>query len=264
MISTRPTRALAAGAALTLGLALASCADDAADNQADDAAGSEDGGTITLYAAASTSVLNDEITDRLAEEGLDVDIVNTGSSELVAQLEEGAPADVFVSADQRTMDRAVDSEVVQDPEELAHNEMVMVVPADNPADISSVEDLDEDTVLALCDEEVPCGNVSGQIQESLGLELQPDTLEPSVTDVLEKVASGEVDAGWVYRTDAASAGDQVQIIEIPGAEEHQNTLFGALTADPQNPEGAKALLDLLTGEESAEIWEEHGFLPTQD
>lgn len=218
-------------------------------------------GTLDLqvFAASSTRVVNEDIQDAAAELEPPLELVfnNAGSGTLVTQLAEGAPADVLITADTASMEQAVEDGSVVDPVEFLENSMVMIVPADNPADISSIEDLSGDIDLVLCDPSVPCGAVSEALIADNDLELDPVSLESAVGDVVGKVTNGEADAGWVYLTDAAAAGDQVEVIDIPGAHTHSNSLWIAPTVEAQ-PE-ALSLIELLTSQEFAPRWESAGF-----
>lgn len=223
-------------------------------------AGCTDGpDALTVLGAASTRVLNEDLA---AHSDRELEFINAGSSTLVQQLVDGAPGDLLITADQATMDLAVARGVVGDPQVVATNSLVMVVPTGNPAGISSVRDLaDPGVALVLCDEQVPCGALSRRLVEAGGLDVRPVSLEHAVTDVLGKVVSGEADAGWVYRTDAAAAGDAVEVIAIPGAADHPNQLVAAVVTDATDPEDAQELLDLLRSEEMRSVWAEHGFTP---
>ncbi len=268
-----PTAALAALAAVAL---LAGCSnseqDSTASNSADSTAAGQSGSTadssaaeavaLNVFAASSTRVLNDEL--KAAAAGLatpaTLTFSNGGSSELVQQIKDGAPADLLLTASKKTMDQAVADGTVEPPVTLATNVMVMVVPKGNPGDIHSVEDLTDDKTVVLCDPTVPCGDVSAHIIEEKGLKVNADSLESQVADVVGKVSSGEADAGWVYSTDAAAAGDSVEVIEIPGSEEHTNRILGAVTKETQNKEAAQGVLDLLADDFDT-TWKEYGFTP---
>ncbi|MGP6173453.1 extracellular solute-binding protein [Corynebacterium sp. A21] len=213
---------------------------------------------LVVLGAASTRVINEELSE-LSEQELE--FINAGSATLVQQLSDGSPGDLLITADQASMDRAVDQGVVGGPVAIATNSMVMVVPAGNPAGITGVDSSLEGANVVLCDPQVPCGAVSGKIMADQGIELQAASLEHSVADTLGKVTSGEADAGWVYRTDAQAAGDTVAVFEIPGAEQVLNTLVAAVSTDSANPEQAQALLELITGEDMAGVWEDNGFTP---
>ncbi|RNE48670.1 molybdate ABC transporter substrate-binding protein [Corynebacterium alimapuense] len=212
---------------------------------------------ITVLGAASTRVLNDDL-ETLSEQPLA--FINAGSSTLVQQLADGAPGDVLITADQASMDIALAQDSISQPQVLATNSLVMVVPAGNPGEIDSVTDL-PGTVLVLCDVQVPCGAASAALAQDNNIELAPSSLEHSVSDVLGKVVSGQADAGWVYLTDAAAAGDAVEVIEIPGADHHHTEVVAAVTTSAEDVAGANRFLDLLTSAEMSQVWLDHGFGP---
>ena len=161
------------------------------------------------------------------------------------------------------MKKAVEAGNAKDPKVVATNSMVMVIPADNPAGITGVDDTLKNANVVLCDSQVPCGDISQTLMKENNIELNPVSLEQSVSDVLGKVTSGEADAGWVYRTDAAAAGDAVKVIEIPHANKHPNDLVAAVTTTSGHQAEATQLLDLLASKEMAAVWEKHGFTPVQ-
>src|SRR5699024_3478773 len=106
--------------------------------------------------------------------------------------------------------------------------------------------------------DLPCACVLGLWRRPIpkGLDITADSLEHQVADVLGKVTSGEADAGWVYATDAAAAGDTVEVIEIEGAEEFTNGIFGAVVYESENPESAQQLLDLVA-DDFDKVWKEY-------
>ena len=214
---------------------------------------------VIVMGAASTRVLNSDLTD-IAD--ADLLFVNAGSSTLVQQLADGAPGDVLLTADQATMDQAVAQGLVTDPQVVATNSMVMVVPAGNPADVGSSDDL-ADADVVLCDPQVPCGTVSEALIDEQDIDVTPVSLEHSVSDVLGKVVSGEADAGWVYRTDAQAAGNRVEVIDLPGAEAHPNSIVAAVTGSSTDPAAASAFVSLLRSPEAADVWRDHGFTPAE-
>ena len=250
----------AAALLAALAFALAACAPPTSTTSAQDA----DAPTLNVLAASSTRVINDELTSRAGQltPPVNLNFENGGSSDLVSKLREGAPADLLLTASKKTMDKAVQDGTVAAPEVLATNVMVMVVPKGNPARIHSVEDLPHSRHFVLCDPQVPCGDISSQIIDDTRLEVHPSSQERQVADVLGKVASGEADAGWVYSTDAAAAGDDVEVIDIPGAEKFTNQIVGAVTAEASHPDQARAVLDILSGD-FASTWRERGFTPAE-
>ena len=250
----------AAALLAALAFALAACAPPTSTTSAQDA----DAATLNVLAASSTRVINDELTQRAGQLAPPVNLSfeNGGSSDLVSKLREGAPADLLLTASKKTMDKAVQDGTVATPEVLATNVMVMVVPKGNPAGIHSVEDLPHSHHFVLCDPQVPCGDISSQIISDKRLDVHPSSQERQVADVLGKVASGEADAGWVYSTDAAAAADDVEVIDIPGAEKFSNQILGAVAKETSHPDQARAVLDILSGD-FASTWRERGFTPAE-
>lgn len=218
--------------------------------------------TLTVFAAAS---LTDSFTE-LAEDfeeanpGVEVRLSFDGSSGLVDQIAGGAPADVFASADEKNMDRAVDEGLVAgEPVLFATNVLTLITPPGNPAGITGFDESLEGTRLVLCAEGVPCGNATRALAESAGLELQPVSEESKVTDVRGKVTSGEADAGIVYTTDATAAGDAVEAIEISGAEDDPNRYPIAVLAEAEHPDLAQQFLDSVTGPDGRAVLASYGF-----
>ncbi|MDK8670131.1 molybdate ABC transporter substrate-binding protein [Corynebacterium sp. MSK195] len=250
----------AAALLAAIAFALAACAPPTSTTSAQDA----DAPTLNVLAASSTRVINDELTSRAGQltPPVNLNFENGGSSDLVSKLREGAPADLLLTASKKTMDKAVQDGTVATPEVLATNVMVMVVPKGNPAGIQSVEDLPHSHHFVLCDPQVPCGDISSQIIDDKHLDVHPSSQERQVADVLGKVASGEADAGWVYSTDAAAAGDDVEVIDLPGAEKFSNQIVGAVAKDASHPDQARAVLDILSGD-FASTWRDRGFNPAE-
>ncbi|WP_407317115.1 molybdate ABC transporter substrate-binding protein [Isoptericola halotolerans] len=188
--------------------------------------GESDDTTLTVYAAASLSEAFELIAAdfEAAHEGVDVRLNVGGSAGLVAQVQQGAPADVLATADTRTMDALVADDLVGTPRAFATNTLQIAVPPGNPADVMGLADLVDPALhLVVCAPEVPCGAATTAVAARAGLVLRPASEEQSVTDVLGKVSSGEADAGLVYVTDVARAGDQVEGIAFPEADAAVNT-----------------------------------------
>lgn len=215
---------------------------------------------VHIFGAASSRVINDDLTALLKDENPNVmlDFVNAGSSTLVQQLQDQAPGDVFISADQRSMDTAVAQGSVSNPVAIARNNMVMIVPKHNRAGITSIDDIYNAKVV-LCDIQVPCGKISHELLRANHLSFSPVSLENSVSDVLGKVVSGEADAGWVYRTDAIAAKDSVTVVDIPESDRFANTLYAAVVTHSKHPDEARRITELLASDSMAPIWQDHGF-----
>jgi molybdate transport system substrate-binding protein len=180
------------------------------------ACGSGGNEQLVVFAASSlTDVFADlEIGFEAEHPGVDVVISLDGSSSLAAQIEQGAPADVFAAADESTMARVV-AEVGGTPEVFARNRLTIAVEEGNPLGITGLADLaDPDLVIVLAAPEVPAGAYAAQALEAVGVTVEPDSFEQSVRSVASKVALGEADAGIVYRTDVAADPDGLDEVAI--------------------------------------------------
>jgi molybdate transport system substrate-binding protein len=257
---------------VALGLVAAACGGDddddggAASTAAGTSGGSAGGGDgITVFAATS---LTEAFTDIGAafegtDDGAPVQFSFDASSALVTQITEGAPADVFASADTANMDKLTDADLNgTDPVIFATNLLTIIVPKGNPAGVTGVDDLaNPDVKVVLCAEEVPCGNYSNQILDAAGVDVTPVSLEENVRGVVTKVISGEADAGIVYVTDVTAAGDAAEGVEIP---EDVNVLAEypiATVGESENQEVGEAFIDFVTGDEGQEILAQYGFGP---
>lgn len=236
----------------------------AAPSSAPDAPVHEVSGELTVYAAASLAAAFDEIVAELetAHPGLVVrPVVYDGSSALATQVVEGAPVDVFASADEKNMAKATDEGAVAGaPVLFATNTLVLVVPAGNPGGVTGLADLaDPDLRVVLCAVEVPCGSASRALLAEAGLTVVPDSAEQNVAAVLTKVVADEADAGLVYRTDVVGA--DVESIVPEGAEDVVNRYPVATLADAANPEAAEAFVAFVTGPHGQQVLAAHGFGP---
>lgn len=242
-------RPLALGA---LALLLAGCAAAAPSTSGD-----ELGGSLTVYAAASLKGSLDEIDEAFTAQhpGVEISPVYDGSSTLATQIAEGAPADVFASADEATMAKV--SEFALNPAVFASNTLVIAVPAGNPNKVSTLTDL-ADVVTVLCAPEVPCGAASATLLSAAGVTVDAASLEQNVTAVLTKVAAGEADAGLVYATDVVGRSD-VEAVVPEGADEVVNRYPIAALKDAANPDAAAAFVAFVRSEAGQKILADRGF-----
>lgn len=223
------------------------------------------GGTqkLTVYAASSLTSTFTELGKKFEAEhkGVKVSFSFGGSSDLVAQIQQGAPADVFASADTKNMDKAVAAKTVQGaPANFASNTLEIAVPPNNPAGVSSFKDLAKaGTKVVVCAPEVPCGAATKKVGQASGVTLKPVSEEQAVTDVLTKVESGEADAGLVYVTDVKVAGNKVKGVTFPESSAAVNTYPIAALAKSKNATLAKAFVDLVTGTEGQSVLARAGF-----
>jgi len=241
----------------------------------DQAAFPAEGGDLTVFAAASLTDAFEAIEKELeaATPNLSITYNFGGSQALVTQLEEGAQADVFASANITQMDAAIAAGLVAGaPLPFTHNRLAIVTPASNPSDIQSTADLGEEGILlVLAQPEVPAGRYA---RESVCL-MATDTAtygagfvervaanvvseEEDVRDVLAKVALGEADAGIVYVSDAVAAGDQVHVVDIPDKVNVIATYPVAILAGGDEALGTAFVTHLLSDEGQA-LLERYGF-----
>ncbi|HNJ79156.1 MAG TPA: molybdate ABC transporter substrate-binding protein [Marmoricola sp.] len=215
---------------------------------------------LTVFAAASLSKTFPTIAEKFEakHEGVKVRFSFGGSSDLVEQIKAGSPADVFASADTANMDKLGD--LAEKPATFATNTLQIVVPAGNPAGISTFADLAKPGLkLVICAPEVPCGSASQTAATAAGVKLKPVSEEQSVTDVLGKVTSGEADAGLVYVTDVRSAGDAVEGISFPESSAAVNSYPITALADAKHPELAQQFADFVVSPAGLKVLQEAGF-----
>ncbi|MCC9146277.1 MULTISPECIES: molybdate ABC transporter substrate-binding protein [unclassified Arthrobacter] len=224
-------------------------------------AGSTDGGgRITVFAASSLTDVVESLN--AAYDGGGRLRVNVGSSsQLVAQLQSGAEADVVITADLEALEplrNGLDREAV-----LASNQLVLALAAGNPAGITVLRDVAADRVrAALCAPSVPCGRAADRVLAAAGVAVPDPSLEDSARSVLTKVSSGQADAGLVYRTDALAAAE-AGVTYLPLSDPGPNRYPAALTAQGAENTDAAAFFDWLTGPDAAAILAEAGFGPPE-
>lgn len=261
--SPRRRRGVALAAVPVLALAACGSADEDPSGGGGDASdGDELSGELTVFAAASLNEVFEEISDLFTEENpaAEVTFSFAGSSDLVAQLDAGAPADVLATANESTMDDAVANGSIEgEPEIFVENVLTLVTPAGNPAGVTGLDESLDDADLVVCARQVPCGAATVTLAENLGVTLEPVSEENSVTDVLGKVTSGQADAGLVYATDAASAGDDVDVVEVEGAEDVVNRYPISVTSGTEQAELADAFVELVLSDEAQAVLAEAGF-----
>ncbi|MFJ5699617.1 molybdate ABC transporter substrate-binding protein [Arthrobacter sp. NPDC093139] len=251
-------------AALTVGLAgCASGTSDASGSSPASTAPSPLPGTLTVFAAASLKATFTKIASDFEAKypGTKITLSFAGSPDLVAQITQGAPADIFASADTKNMTKLTDAKLIDGaPLAFATNVLEIAVPPTNPASISSFADLGKPGVkVVACAPQVPCGDATDTLERATGTILAPVSEESSVTDVLGKVTSGEADAGLVYVTDIKSVGDKVKGIPFAGSGKAVNTYPIATVGTSKNKDLALAFIAAVTGSEGKKILTEAGF-----
>jgi molybdate transport system substrate-binding protein len=247
----------ASPAVAAAGLALAVLAAGCGSSQPPTGAPS---GEITVFAASSLTEAFEELGARFwRRHGVGVRFNFLASSDLAAQIEQGAPADVLATADEASMERVVDAGMAAgEPKVFAHNKLEIVVPPGNPAGISSLEDLeDPELVISLCNEACPAGRYAREAFANAGVAVTADSLESEVKAVITRVALGEADAGIAYVTDVAAAGREVDGVPIADRDNVVATYPIVALTEVRAP----AFADFTVSEEGQSVLEEHGFLP---
>lgn len=222
-------------------------------------------GEVTVFAAASLSDAFTEIGRRFEATHPDVAVTFNfaGSHQLATQILEGAPAGVFASADPTQMDVVAEAWLVAGrPAVFARNRLQIVVEPGNPKQVVTLRDLRRDGVsVVLAAEQVPAGRYARDALERAEVALSPVSLETDVRAVLAKVALGEADAGIVYASDVATAGDRVDGVEIPDAQNVVATYPIAALAGAPNPDAARAFVAAVRSDAGRAALERAGFAP---
>jgi molybdate transport system substrate-binding protein len=221
-------------------------------------------GTVSVFAAASLTASFNAIgtSFQAANRGVTVKFNYAGTPTLVTQIEQGAPADVFASADTTNMDRLKgDGFTAGTPQVFAHNELEIVVAPGNPKGIAGLDDLAKPGVIYITEAPtVPAGKYALQALKMAGVTVTPKSLETDVKSVISKIELGEADAGIVYTTDVTAAGDKVQGVPIPAAENVIATYpIVAVKASP-NLAAAKAFIAYVLSAAGQAQLQSFGFL----
>lgn len=235
-----------------------SCGDDS------DSATQAAAGDVTVFAAASLTAAFTELGDAFMAENPDTHLVFNfaASSELVTQIDEGAAADVYASADLTNMTRLTDAgNNAGEPIVFATNRLSIIVAPGNPKAITGVADLSNDHLIVVtCAIEVPCGKYAVQIFENAGVTVSPKSLEENVKAVVSKVVLGEADAGIVYETDVKAAGDDAAGVKVPADINVLASYPIVVTKEAGNPAGAQAFIDFVISPHGLQILASYGFL----
>ena len=220
-------------------------------------------GKVVVMAAASLKSAFTKIGQQFKTDnpGSSVDFEFAGSSELATQLTQGATADVFASADTAQMDTVAKAGLLAgDPAKFASNSLVIVTAPGNPKKIGSFADLTKPGLtVVVCQKPVPCGSATQRIEDSSGVHLNPVSQELSVTDVLNKVTSGQADDALVYVTDALSAGNKVTAINFSEAPSAVNIYPVAVLKKAPQPTLAQKFVALVTADAGQKILAQSGF-----
>jgi molybdate transport system substrate-binding protein len=262
-------------------LVLVACGQPAAAPPDESVADTSLSGEVIVFAAASLTEAFTQIGEDFQAANPDTTVIFNfaGSQQLAQQLAQGAPADIFASANPRQMEVAIAAgRVVSGTQQIfVRNRLVAITPADNPGAVNTLQELTKpDLKIVLAAEDVPVGGYSRDYLDkatanpNFGSEYQDGVLanvvsyEESVKSVLTKVALGEADAGIVYSSDITpDQADQVQQIEIPDELNTIATYPIAVVDDTAQPEPAQAFIDYVLSADGQTILGAHGFIPVE-
>lgn len=238
--------------------------------------GSSEGGqesALAVYAASSLTDAFGELKTNFEEErpGTEVQLNFAGSSTLLTQLEQGAPADVFASADEAKMNDAISDGLAEAPQTFARNRLTVIVPAGNPAGISSYQGLaNPGNTLVLAQDEVPVAQYAKESLTKANAEYGSNFSERVLSNVVSReadvkaaanrVAVGDADATIVYTSDATpDLRERVETIDIPEELNVVATYPITVLEEARNPEVAQQWVDLVLSDEGQRVLESYGF-----
>ncbi len=272
-------RALAPMISIVVVVGIAGCGGGSGGGEASGGGGGDEGGssdTLTVLAASSLTDAFGELGETFEGQNPGVEVRQSfeSSSTLLAQIQQGAPADVFASAAEEEMDTAVeDGLVAGEPEVFVKNREVIMVPRDNPANIQEFQDVAKPGVrLVLAQEDVPAADyaveILGKANSEYGSSFEEDVLsnivsrEADVRASVNRVVVGDADATFGYASDyTPDIRDRVAVIQIPPDLNIIATYPVAALKDAEDPELAREWVELVTSEEGQRVLEKWNFEP---
>jgi molybdate transport system substrate-binding protein len=220
-------------------------------------AGASSGSQPTVYGAASLTKVFPTI-DPSAK------YTFGGSGMLATQIEQGAPADVYAAASPKDPAALYAKGLVDKPVEFATNLLVLVVPKNNPAHITSVDDITKPGVkLVICNATVPCGDYARTAFMNLGItgaamkNVVSQTTD--VTQTIADIATGQADAGFVYITDAKAAAGKVKVVQLPAAAKPHTQDYIAIVKSGKNQAAAQAFVKKVLSPQGQAALQADGF-----
>lgn len=265
-------RSFALAVFAVLALLLAACGSDGSDGADTSPSTTADGetaapsGSITVSAAASLTEAFTAIGEdfEAANPDTEIEFNFDSSTTLATQIVEGAPADVFASADQKNMDELVAAEEIDgEPDNFATNDMVIVTKPGNPEGIDELADLADVGIVALCGEDAPCGRFAGEVLDNADVTIDEGNITrgQNVRATLDAVTEGDAVAGLVYVTDAASAGDAADTVAIPDDVNAVAVYPIGVVAATEESDVAEAFVTYVGSDAGLAVLEDYGFLP---
>jgi molybdate transport system substrate-binding protein len=226
---------------------------------------SHSGGTLTVFAASSLTGAFTKLGSRFQRQhpGWKVRFEFLGSDQLAAQIEQGDSADVLAAASPRYPQQLQGEHLLGATTNFATNSLVLAVPPDNPAGITSVRDLGN-AKLVVGDPAVPIGAYTLTVLANLGID--PSSLnivsqEQKTTDIVAKLELGEADAGFIYTSDARAAGSRVKPIQLPVSAQATATYPIGIVTGSANAKAAQQWINLVMSAQGRQVLTGAGFGP---
>jgi molybdate transport system substrate-binding protein len=229
------------------------------------AAAPKPSGEITVFAASSLTESFDAIAKQFEKKYPDVTVKFNfdASSNLATQINQGAPADVFASADQDNLQKTIDSGAVTPPPvAFAKNRLEIAVEKGNPKKIKGLADLQKSgLVVVLCADQVPCGKYAAESLAKAGVSISPASKEENAKATLSKVSIGEADASIVYVTDVKASKGTTSGVKVADKQNVIATYPMGVVKDSQNATAAKAWVQYVKSKDGQKTLRKFGFLP---
>lgn len=219
--------------------------------------------TLEVYAASSLAMPFAEAGVAFEKEhpGVKVQFNLGASSDLARFVQEGAPADVFASADIANMDKVETQDLLDSQSVIfATNYLEIIVEKGNPLNILSLEDLtDPDLIFVTTSPDVPIGKYTAEVLKKAGVSVTPDSFESNVKGIMLKVASGEADAGIVYHSEVVASDGQVKGVQIPTEFNIVAKYPIGIIKNSTNKKQAQGFVDFLLSPEGQALFTQYGF-----
>jgi molybdate transport system substrate-binding protein len=219
--------------------------------------------SITVFASSSMITSLTAIGKQFEAEnpGTSVEFIFASSSELSAELSDGGDADVFVSGDRENMSVVANAGLIDTtPEPLVANSLVIATAPGNHDNLASFADLARPGVrVAVCGDPGACASATQQVEDHTGVRLHPQNIDSTGSDVLKDIASGKVDAGLVFKTDALNVGDNVSWFAFPEAADAAVTSWIAPMKNSDQPELASKFIQDVTSAAGRKALSDSGF-----
>jgi molybdate transport system substrate-binding protein len=219
--------------------------------------------TLEVYAASSlaTPFVEAGVAFERDHPGIKIQFNLGASSDLARFVQEGAPADVFASADVANIDKVESQDLLDSPSVIfATNYLEIIVEKGNPLNISSLEDLSNpDLIFITTNPDVPIGKYTAEVLKKAGVTIAPDSFENNVKGIMLKVASGEADAGIVYHSEVIASEGQVEGIKIPTEFNIVAKYPIGIIKNSANKNQAQEFIDFLLSPKGQALLTQYGF-----